>query len=353
MGGQPTIDYGGGRGNESSANVSYGKGLDVGTANLLAATQDANGNVVVKSQRNAFIDIEQNDFTRNMLTKMGVQYVILNNKMIVIGDPAFDLANIYNRETRRPMADGMISPKEADAMPIEKLLVDRLLGPPQKKGEICYFSIPGAPLDFDMDVTYHKGMFKDLLGSLGYQAKPIHEGYAVVLSELDDDEELPFTGIGVSCGGGMFNICVAYQAIETLAFATTRGGDWVDQNVARVLGLKGSRATALKEKGVDLRNPRTREEQAIDIYYRELIRYALTNIADRFSNKQDTPNFPAPVDMVFAGGTSRIGGFIDVVRDELGKMDFPIPIRDVKRAEDPLTSVARGCLVAAAADDEA
>src|SRR3989442_12628761 len=76
-----------------------GKGLDVGTANLLSAVQDYEGNVIIKVQRNAFIDIEQNDFTRNMLTKMDVQYVILNNKMVVIGDPAFDLANIYNRET--------------------------------------------------------------------------------------------------------------------------------------------------------------------------------------------------------------------------------------------------------------
>lgn len=350
MSGQPTIEYGGG--GSVSADVAYGKGLDVGTANLLAAIQDADGNVVVKSQRNAFIDIEQNDFTRNMLTKMGVQYVVLDNKMIVIGDPAFDLANIYNRETRRPMADGMISPKEADALPIEKLLIERLLGPPQKNNEICYYSIPGDPLDFDMDVTYHKGMFKDLLGALGYVAKSIHEGYAVIFSELDDDEIMPFTGIGVSCGGGMFNICVAYQAIETLSFATTRGGDWIDKNVARVLGIKSSRAAALKEKGVDLRNPRTREEQAIDIYYRELIRYTLSNIATRFNNKQDTPNFPAPVDMVFAGGTSRIGGFIDVVKEELSKLEFPIPIREVKRAEDPATSVARGCLVAAAADDD-
>src|SRR5579872_5291728 len=97
------------------------------------------------------IDIEQNDFTRNMLTKMDVQYVILNNKMVVIGDPAFDLANIYNRETRRPMQDGMISPKEKDdAIPIEKLLIDRLLGPPKIKNEVCYFSIPADPIDAQM-----------------------------------------------------------------------------------------------------------------------------------------------------------------------------------------------------------
>ena len=39
-----------------------GKGLDVGTANLLSAVQDYDGNVIIKCQRNAFIDIEATVF---------------------------------------------------------------------------------------------------------------------------------------------------------------------------------------------------------------------------------------------------------------------------------------------------
>ena len=163
-----------------------GKGLDIGTANLLSAVRTLEEDVIVKQQRNAFIDIESNDFTRNMLTKMGVQYVVLGGKMIVIGDPAFDLANIYNRETRRPMKHGMVSPDEADALPIEKLLIERLLGTPVAKGEVCYFSVPAAPIDFDMNVAYHENIFKGLVEKLGYVAKPIPEGLCVVLSELAD-----------------------------------------------------------------------------------------------------------------------------------------------------------------------
>src|SRR5438105_1613887 len=98
--------------------LELGKGLDIGTANLISAVQDKEGNLYIKAQRNAFIDIDQDDFTRNMLTKLGVQYVIINNRMVVVGDPAFELANIFNRETRRPMQHGMISPKEQDALPI-------------------------------------------------------------------------------------------------------------------------------------------------------------------------------------------------------------------------------------------
>jgi hypothetical protein len=40
------------------------------------------------------------------------------------------------------------------------------------------------------------------------------------------------------------------------------------------------------------------------------------------------------------------------VKDEFGKMKFPIPIKEIRRAEDAFTSVARGALVAAAADPD-
>ena len=42
-----------------------------------------------------------------------------------------------------------------------------------------------------------------------------------------------------------------------------------------MLGIKASRATAIKERGVNLLSPRNREEEAIEIYYRNLIQYAL------------------------------------------------------------------------------
>ncbi|RME77328.1 MAG: hypothetical protein D6785_12715 [Planctomycetota bacterium] len=332
---------------EAKVELELGKGLDIGTANLISAVQNTDGEVIIKTQRNAFIDIEPDDFTRNMLTKLNVQYVVINGKMVVIGDPAFELANIFNRETRRPMADGLISPEEMDAMPIEKLLIESILGPVQEPGEICYFSVPAEPIDSEVNVVYHRGVFETLLKKLGYNAKPLVEGHAVVFSELAEDE---FTGIGISCGGGMFNICVAYKTIPTVTFSTSRGGDWIDRNAGRALGIKASKATAIKEKGVNILNPRNREEEAIAIYYRELIRYTLTNIKQRFESKKDVPSFPDPIDIVFAGGTSLIGGFIDVVRDEFEKIKFPIEVKNIRRAEEPLHSVAKGCLVAAMAD---
>lgn len=323
--------------------IALGRGLDVGTANLVSSNQDNAGNVNLKIQRNAFIDIDCDDYTRNMLTRLGVQYVVVNNRMVVVGDPAFELANIFNRNTRRPMKDGMISPDESDALPIEKMLLETLLGQPQQPGEVCYFSVPAEPIDADLNVVYHQGVFGGLIKGLGYDPKPLVEGHAVVFSELAEDD---FTGIGISCGGGMFNVCVAYKSIPALSFSTTRGGDWIDRNVAGVLGISSSRACGMKEKGIDLANPQGREEEAVEIYYRNLIAYTLKNIKERFECSSSMPKFPDPVSIVCSGGTSMIGGFIDVFRQEFDKIQFPIEIKEIRHAEDPLYSVSKGCLVA-------
>ena len=45
----------------------------------------------------------------------------------------------------------------------------RLLGSPNLQNEVCYYSVPAEPIDFDMNVVYHKGIFNDLLRKLGYR----------------------------------------------------------------------------------------------------------------------------------------------------------------------------------------
>ncbi len=338
----------GGAAVESSADVALGKGLDIGTANLAAAMQDQSGGVTVAVERNAFLDIQSDVYSKNMLTKLKVPYVVHNGKLVVIGEAAFELANVFGKETRRPMSDGLISPNEVDAMPMIKLIIQKVLGEPVKPGENCYFSVPAESLDVDNNVVYHQGLFESMLGKMGYTGKAINEAHAVVFSELADSD---FTGIGLSFGGGMANACVCYKSIPCLSFSVARGGDWIDKNVANVLGIRQSKATLLKERAGDIRDPKNREEEAISIYYRNLISYLLQNIKHRFESGENMPSFNEPVDIACAGGTSMIGGFIEVFRDEFAKIDFPIPIGRVFRAEEALTSVARGCLVAAAIDD--
>lgn len=331
--------------NGADTAIALGKGLDVGTANLAAAVQNDEGGITVTVERNAFLDIPSDVYSKNMLTKLKVPYVVHNNKLIVLGEAAFELANVFGRETRRPMADGLISPNEQDALPMMKMIISRLLGEPRVPGESCYFCVPAESLDVENNIVYHQGLFESLINKLGYKAHAINEAHAVVFAELADSD---FTGIGLSFGGGMANACITYKSIPCLSFSVARGGDWIDKNVANVLGVPRSKATHIKERGIDIRDPKTREEEAVSIYYRSLISYVLQNIKARFEAGQSMPSFTQPIDIACAGGTSMVGGFIEVFREEFAKIDFPIPIGRIFRSEEALTAVAKGCLVAAA-----
>jgi len=330
--------------------IGLGKGLDVGTANLAAAVQNDEGGITVNVERNAFLDIPSDVYSKNMLTKLKVPYVVHdNNKLVVIGEAAFELANVFGRETRRPMADGLISPNEQDALPMMKMIIQKILGEPQVAGENCYFCVPAESLDVDNNVVYHQGLFESMISKLGYTAHAINEAHAVVFAELAEND---FTGIGLSFGGGMANACIAYKSIPCLSFSVARGGDWVDKNVASVLGVPRSKATHIKERGIDIRDPKSREEEAVSIYYRSLINYVLSNIKARFESGQNMPSFNDPIDIACAGGTSMVGGFIEVFREEFAKIDFPLPVGRIFRSEEALSAVAKGCLVAAAIGEE-
>ncbi|MHC4957355.1 MAG: disk-shape morphogenesis protein volactin [Planctomycetota bacterium] len=329
--------------------IALGRGLDVGTANLLGAIQEKAGDIVVKRERNAFLEIPA-EFAANkdMLTRLNGPYVGWENRLYVLGDASFNLANMFGQEVRRPMQDGFLAPGEQDAIPMMRFIIDRLLGKPSVDGEPCFFCIPAPSIDKENDTVYHEGIVSSIVSKLGYTPHAMNEAHAIVYSELGDQD---FTGIGVSCGGGMFNVCVAYKTIPAVKFSVSRGGDWIDQHVSRVMGMPRTRATAIKEGDVNLMEPRTREEEAVVLYYRNLISYVLQNLKQRFQLARDVPQFEEPVEVVVAGGTSLVGGFVEVFAEELQKVDFPLPIAGVRRAEDAITSVVRGCLIAAALAD--
>ena len=325
--------------------LEAGRGLDLGTENARAAARRSDdGETVHTLQRNVFLDLRLDAFARKVLPKFNVDCFIRGDRGFVLGDQAFELAHVFERETRHPMKEGRISPDEPEALPIVGLLVERLLGRARQPGEICAFSLPADSLDADRNFIYHRGVLENVLSGLGYAPRLVLEGQAVVIAELKDRD---FTGIGVSCGAGMFNVSVSFKGLPALSFSTLHGGDWVDRHAAQALGVPASAVRAVKEGGMDLRKPKDRVEVAVAMYFRTLLQETLRTIKDRINEAADKPTFFQPVDVVFAGGVAQIGGFVEMVREEFDKLDFPAPVADIRLAREPLTTVLEGCLHAA------
>lgn len=318
-----------------------GVGLDLGTSSIIASRENDENRVVSKIERNVFLSVRNDETTKNLLAKLNIKYAATAGKLYVLGDMALELSHIFNREGQRPMRIGILNPGEMESLPIIRLLVQHVLWEPRTGDEICCFSVPAKILDSESDTIYHKGVFERILADVGYRAAVVDEGYAVVLSELADKE---FTGVGISCGAGLVNVCAAFKSMPVISFSISRGGDWIDKNAATALGVVSSNVMAIKEQGINLLKPGTREEEAIGIYYRSYIHFFLEHIARIFSSSKDAPQFTKPVDVVFAGGSCLAGGFLEVVKEELRMIDLGIPVGRIHRAEEPLLSVSRGCL---------
>lgn len=103
--------------------------------------------------------------------------------------------------------------------------------------------------DAEFDVLYHQQIIQGILSDLGYTPRPMNEGLAVIFSELAKEN---FTGLGLSFGGGMVNVCLANLSVPLISFSIARGGDWIDKQVARVVNEPISIITSFKESSLDL-----------------------------------------------------------------------------------------------------
>ncbi len=228
--------------------------------------------IVARVERSAFIDLDQSDFTEGMLGMAKLDYIKSGNKLRIVGNEAMDFASISDREARRPLSTGIISPSEDEAIPMIERIIRSVAGEARQAGESLYFSVPGEPLDAEVNLAYHEKTILGILRKLGYYPKPINEGLAVIFSELAEEQ---YSGIGMSFGGGMVNVCFAFRSIPLLTFSLARGGDWIDRKAAIAVGDNASRACAIKESKLDLSKSDSDSEvlNALSIAYDELIAY--------------------------------------------------------------------------------
>lgn len=323
------------------------RGIDVGTMNIVSAMQEGNETVFV-SQRNSFVEIEYSDMAEQMLSRSDVLHIRKDDKVYVVGDDALNFANIFNRDSRRPMKHGILSSEEKSAIPMIKLIIEQVVGEPDRVNERIYFSTPADPIDSDLSTLYHQKTLESFLADIGYDPEPINEGMAVIYSELADQN---FTGLGISFGAGMTNVCLSYYAVPVMTFSVARGGDWVDEQTATATGENVDKVTSIKEDefSLDFTTDAGGVEGALSIYYDNLLDYVIENISREVNEEDVEEGLDVPV--VVTGGTASPPGFEKLFKERFEKADIPFSISNVKRAGEPLYSVARGALVASKTEE--
>jgi hypothetical protein len=321
-------------------------GLDVGTSRICLA-QRVGEEFQFETQLNAFVTVPFSNMTESVLTRENIPHTVSGPEIMVHGNESDRFADLLNVDTRRTMTKGVLNPVEPDSLSMFRKIVESLLDSTCEPRKLC-FTVPAAPLGAEENLTYHEATLRQVLTEMGYQVKSINEGLAVIYSEL---ESTNYTGIGISCGGGLCNVCVAYLSVPVMSFSIPKAGDYIDSNAASVTGELANRVRIAKEDSFHFNGFHSDKLlQVLNVYYDEMIQSLVQGIKQAFSNSRNLPKQKRPLPVVLSGGTTLPHGFRDRFEKIFKEANLPIPTSDIRMAADPLHTSAKGALVASLAD---
>ena len=319
-------------------------GLDVGTSRIVVARATENKQEY-DSQLNAFLTLPYSKLAENLLQRENVFLEVQGSEIVVAGNDAERFAEAFHVEMRRPMLKGVLNPQEPHSLAVVRRIITKVVGHAAVEGQKVFFSVPAANDGLNESIAYHEASIRQILMELGYDATPIEEGLAVVYGELAGSN---FTGIGVSCGSGLCNICLAVLSVPVISFSVPKAGDFIDVNAATVTGESANRLRLSKERDFQFNGfSADRVHNALTVYYQEMLMNLVDTMRSRISSAQKLPKLEQSVPMVLSGGTAMPKGFLEHFHRVLHANDFPLKLSEVRVAADPLYSTARGALMAA------
>jgi hypothetical protein len=184
-----------------------------------------------------------------------------------------------------------------------------------------------------------------VLSDLGFEATSINEGLAVVYAEMENTN---YTGIGISCGGGLCNVCLSYLAVPVLSFSIPKAGDFIDSSAASVTGERPNRIRLMKEQSFFMNGHfESKLQEVLSVYYDDMIESVVRGMQNAFQSARNLPNLIRPIPLVLSGGTAVPKGFKERFEKILRAGNFPVELSEIRMAADPLNTTAKGALVAA------
>ena len=216
-------------------------GLDVGTSKIVAAPQEGQGDRVRLRSSTPSSPSPTRASPRSILGQNDISYYRDGDELIIYGTATERFANMFNAECRRPMADGLLNPARSRPCPCSRPSSQTLVPEgPHAGRDPGLLGARGRPRARKRSSPTTRPRCAGYFEALGYRAVAINEGLAVIFSELEDQN---FTGIGISCGGGMCNVTLAFLSIPSIMFSIPKGGDFIDAR----RGLGGRRARDARE----------------------------------------------------------------------------------------------------------
>jgi hypothetical protein len=334
-------------------------GFDCGTFHLVCCKRDKDNNFVYKKEINAFIElpITTDRFVFTMMKNAGVPLIEWKDKGVAyaLGEAAVNIAYSMNHlNLKRPMTKGCLNPKEKNSQQIMSIMMHSLIEDCSPNAPL-YYSVPSNAVNENTDADYHSLVLKAIFDGFEddnknkVSANPINEGLALVYAELANKA---YTGLGISFGAGMVNLCFAIFGAPVFSFSLVNSGDWIDAQAANATGETIAFINQEKRKLDMTIDSDDMIQRAIKAQYEIMIQKTVTGIKKGLEEAGSKIRTSDPIDIIIAGGTSMPIGFDKAFAAAIKSSNLPIQVGSVIRPVDPLYSVAKGCLLAAEASTQ-
>jgi hypothetical protein len=133
-----------------------------------------------------------------------------------------------------------------------------------------------------------------------------------------------------------------------LSFSIPKAGDYIDSNATQITGERANRIRRVKEESFHFNGFFSDKlQQVISVYYDDMIRSLVAALKDGFTRVSNLPKFNRAIPIVRSGGTALPAGFRDRFEALVMNQDSPVRISEVRLAQNPLYSTAKGALACA------
>lgn len=329
--------------------------LDIGTSRMRSLRRNGY-RLIARSCRSVYASIPDTPPGRQVLDRLGAPNVVSEGKLVVLGDAAEDVSELFRIPVTPLLPAGRIERDNPPARQITAAVIESLLPPPDREGEYCGVTTTGI---LDDTLENENGEYDFLCRVIrlqGYQPLAISSATALALAELVEES---LTGVGVTFGAAGCEASLVHRGVEIARCTVRRGGNWIDEELARrdaqyIWDSQGhryldvQRARHWKEsQSAAVLNPKSQREQLLSDLFRELIHEILQTAGEAFASVPLACEIHQPLSIVCSGGTASHPGFRDIMMDVMRTTPLPVDVKEVRVVTDWEYTVARGCLIRA------
>lgn len=360
--------------------------LDLGTFEARSLRIDQL-RVVGRRSRMGFLPLTDSETNRDLLQRLGIEFMHCEDALILVGDPAAHVSNLLRVPCQDLFLEGRLPRNHPLARQLVNAVIRGLLPDPGSERPLCCVCLPAGqelwetsapPLDSNQTAVRldeslpantdvrptnrertHPAEPDDaqrmaqIIRLQGYEPLFLPPGLAIILAEL---VESAFTGIGVDFGASATSLSIANRGREITRCSVPLGVDWVDERLAHAFdqftwSIHGEQRSDLeplhrwkRSLKRSLLAPANAEERRLSNLLSDHIALVFRQAAGQLAARTRLDLVPQPLPLRCAGGITLLPGFDRLVHETLRHLRFPLQIRDVRSCGSEWT-IARGGLI--------